>query len=89
MSASYLLVDVLQQWSPLALHLLLLLLLVLAVVLQRVCVPEVCLCVDVVEARPRHQQLALHQLHVLQEGQTFLALPPPDLLALNAVAGRH
>lgn len=47
---------------------------------------EVGLSVDVVEARLWHQQLSCPQLHVLQEGQTPLALPGPDPLAQVALA---
>lgn len=47
---------------------------------------EVGLGVDVVEARLRHQQLSCPQLHVLQEGQTPLALPGSDPLAQVASA---
>lgn len=50
-----------------------------------VCLPsggqsEIGLGIDVVEACLGHQQLSRPQLHVLQEGQTSLALPRSDSL---------
>lgn len=47
---------------------------------------EVGLAVDVVEACSGHQQFSSPQLHVLQEGQTSVALPLPDSLPQVAPA---
>lgn len=49
--------------------------------------PEIGLGVDVVEASAGHQQLSSPQLHVLQEGQTSLALPRSDPLPQVPPAG--
>lgn len=80
-------IDVLQQRSPPVLWLLTLLT-VLAPLLQGVSVSEVSLGVDIVQAGLLHHQLPVHQLDVLEEGETFLPLPPRDLLALNAASSR-
>lgn len=80
----HLLVDVLQERPSSVLAAV-----VLGVLVQRAAMSEVGLGVDVVKARPRHHQLAVHQLDVLQEGQTFLALPPRNLLAVNAPDGHR
>lgn len=72
-------IHVLQQWSP-SVALLPTFFLCL---LQWVSVSEVGLGVDIVEAGPGHHQLTIHQLYILQEGQTFLSLPPWNLLPLN------
>lgn len=77
---THLFINVLQQGSPSVP----LLFASFLCILQRVGVSEVGLCIDVVEAGPRHHQLTVHQLYILQEGQTFLPLPPRNLLTLNA-----
>lgn len=84
-SAPHLFIDVLQQGSPSALRLSPVLTLLLV---QGVGVSEVGLGVDVVEAGLRHNQLPVHELDILQEGQPLLPLPPRDLLALNTTSSR-
>lgn len=71
-SVSHLFIDVLKQGSPPVLCLLS----VLTLLFQGVGVSEVRLGVDIVEAGPRHHQLPIHQLDVLEEGQSLLPLPP-------------
>lgn len=84
-SAPHLFIDILQQGSPSALRLPPVLTLLLV---QGVGVSEVGLGVDVVEAGLRHNQLPVHELDILQEGQPLLPLPPRDLLALNTTSSR-